>query len=104
MYVVGGWDNSAYGVAEMDSYNPATNTWSTESPMKTPRYQLAGNVINGIFYAIGDQSFDAMGWVEAYDPGPKTRSLYVSKCHSTDDIWANSIQAILGGHIRRLFS
>jgi hypothetical protein len=72
IYVAGGADNSGFGITKMESYNPATNTWSTEPPMKTARYHLAGDDVNGIFYAIGGQIFDDIGWVEAYDPGSKT--------------------------------
>ncbi|HVD61918.1 MAG TPA: invasin domain 3-containing protein [Gemmatimonadaceae bacterium] len=54
----------------VEAYDPATNTWTTKSPMPTPRSMLAVGVLNGIIYAIGGASGSLWGMrtVEAYDP------------------------------------
>jgi len=73
LYVVGG-GASAGGhtdnVAATESYNPATNSWTTRAPMPTPRNALGVGVINGILYAVGGISTSGIevGTVEAYDP------------------------------------
>jgi len=72
IYVAGGYDASGFGVKILQAYNPATNTWSTKAPMTVARYNLAGEVLNNIFYSIGGQSFDDKGWIEAFDLASNT--------------------------------
>lgn len=71
VYVVGG----QIGVTMLSvllSYDPATDTWTTKSPMPTARGAAAAVVANGLLYVIGGCT-DAgcggfVGTVEAYDP------------------------------------
>ncbi|HEY7980191.1 MAG TPA: kelch repeat-containing protein [Candidatus Eremiobacteraceae bacterium] len=68
LYEIGGLNHTALGAVE--AYNPATDTWTTKTPMPTPRYFLASGVINGILYTVGgfDNNVVASSKVEAYDP------------------------------------
>lgn len=59
----------------VEEYDPATNTWTTRTPMPTPRNHAAGGVVNGKIYVIGGRvgsvfvgSSDNLDLVEVYDP------------------------------------
>ena len=56
LFVVGGF-SIVGGVAiysnEVDSYDPGTDSWQTETPMPTARASLGAAVVDGILYAIG---------------------------------------------------
>lgn len=59
--------NLYYGNVEV--YDPVANTWTTKSPMPTPRWGSTVVTVNGLIYAIGGWG----GWpelsvVEVYDP------------------------------------
>ena len=76
LYVVGGFfanpaTNESYVLNTLAVYDPATNTWTTKTPMPTARYGLAVGVVNGVLFAVGgtrgtNGSF--LSIVEAYDP------------------------------------
>ena len=77
LYVVGGLipsgQFSSAAVGTVDSYNPATDTWTTLAPMPTPRFTVAVGVINDILYAAGGQdNFNTFATVESYDPAKNT--------------------------------
>lgn len=60
-------------LANVESYDPASNTWTTRLPMPTKREGLAVAVVNGVMYAIGGDSSDFLGATptnvnEAYVP------------------------------------
>lgn len=76
VYVLGG-QRTDTGVtpgpvtAVMESYDPATNTWSTAPSMPTARMGLVAAVANGRLYAIGgslDGFGTGTGTVEEFDP------------------------------------
>jgi N-acetylneuraminic acid mutarotase len=76
LYAVGGTTgNNADGIPTivntLEAYDPATNTWSTKTPMITGRMGLGVAVLNGLVYAIGGRPpspGDITGANEAYHP------------------------------------
>jgi len=63
-------------LALMESYDPATNTWSPRRSMPTARRGLVAGTINGVIYAAGgaDSSGTPLGTLEAYDVASNTWS------------------------------
>ena len=54
MYVVGGYDFSAYSYfSSMECYDPVTNTWTDLAPMLIARINLSVAVVEGKLYAVG---------------------------------------------------
>jgi len=56
-------------VGTLEAYDPATDSWTTETPMPTPRFSHAAGALNDRFYAIGgNDSFWTIGGglVEAF--------------------------------------
>jgi N-acetylneuraminic acid mutarotase len=58
----------------VEEYDPATDTWTTKSPMPTSRGFHSANVVDGKIYVIGGSEASAPGTnhvrtVEVYDPG-----------------------------------
>jgi N-acetylneuraminic acid mutarotase len=77
LYLVGGLAEfnpfTGIPVNTVDSYNPATDTWTTLAPMPTTRYILAAGVINGKLYAAGGtDNANTLTTVESYDPVANT--------------------------------
>lgn len=80
IYAVGG--NNFSGVNEsggrtVEAYDPASDSWTTKAAMPTPRYMVAGGVVNNILYAVGGAALlsgTLMTTVEAYDPASNTWS------------------------------
>jgi N-acetylneuraminic acid mutarotase len=74
LYAVGGF--YAVGVfngykilATVETYDPATNTWTAKAAMPTPRDLLAVGVVNGVLYAVGGENGSVnFASVEAYTP------------------------------------
>lgn len=67
IYCIGGMINWAQGTVSSGAnevYDPATDTWSTLSPMPTARYGVEACVLGGKIYLIGGDSYA----VEVYDP------------------------------------
>jgi hypothetical protein len=52
LYAVGG-SNGSSTLSLVEAYDPATNTWTSQTPMPTARFFLGGGVVNGILYAVG---------------------------------------------------
>jgi N-acetylneuraminic acid mutarotase len=72
LYAVGGSvpaTSTPVASAEVDAYDPVSNTWTTKAPMPTPRIGFRVGVVNGLLYTVGG---DATGTVEAYDPATNT--------------------------------
>jgi N-acetylneuraminic acid mutarotase len=77
IYAIGG---AVYGMgpagysAEVDAYNPATNTWTVLPPLPTARYLLAAAAgADGTIYAIGGVTASGLSdEVDAYDPATQT--------------------------------
>jgi N-acetylneuraminic acid mutarotase len=76
LYAAGGTTgNNADGIPTivntLEAYDPATNTWTTKTPMITGRMGLGVAVLNGAVYAIGGRPAspgDITGANEAYHP------------------------------------
>jgi len=68
--VVGGEGNpaTASGVfAEVEAYDPATNTWETLAPMTSPRHGMGAAVVGGSLYVPGGANMQAFAAVATHD-------------------------------------
>ena len=80
LYAVGGavMNNGGWTVlANVEVYDPATNTWAAVASMPTARKSLASAVVGGKLYALGGSSFgccpdNALATVEMYDTATNT--------------------------------
>jgi hypothetical protein len=56
--------------ADVDAYDPATNTWHSRAPLPEPRARAGAGVLDGILYVVGgsDASGTVHASVYAYDP------------------------------------
>jgi kelch-like protein 2/3 len=71
LYAIGGTSGSSCpGLANVEAYDPASDTWTTKANMLTPRGNIGVGVVDGLVYAIDGQAGcggDTTA-VEAYDP------------------------------------
>jgi len=69
IYAIGGSQPQSKAVEE---YDPATDTWTTKSPIPTARWGLTTGTVNGKIYAIGGGNVypptKCYRTVEEYDP------------------------------------
>ena len=83
IYVIGGGDSSSTTYMEVETfstveeYDPATDTWTTKSPMPTARGFHSANVVDGKIYIIGGSQASSPDrnhvlTVEVYDPATDT--------------------------------
>jgi N-acetylneuraminic acid mutarotase len=75
LYVVGGAaGNTSTSTPSnaLQSYNPATNTWTKLASMPTARGQLAAAALNGEIYAIAGNDGASNNAVEVYNPATNT--------------------------------
>ena len=75
LYAVGGNSNCCQlntvpgELNTVESYNPATDTWTTKASMPTSRPLLASGVINARRYAVGGTyTGHVLNTVEAFNP------------------------------------
>lgn len=71
VYVIGGGHCQAREyLATVEAYDPASNLWTTRSPMPTPRLDMTATVLDGRIYVMGgiDASETPLATVECYDP------------------------------------
>jgi N-acetylneuraminic acid mutarotase len=76
LYVIGGSNASTLELAPevydtLELYDPATDTWTTEAPMPTPRYGAGTVALNGRLHVVG--GYDAASPVavhEVFTPEP----------------------------------
>jgi N-acetylneuraminic acid mutarotase len=68
--VFGGWAGDALSAVE--EYDPVSNTWSSRTPMPTPRWDLACVTVGNKIYAIGGRNVGVLDTVEIYDPQSNT--------------------------------
>lgn len=73
LYYLGGTtdlENLLGAVADVDAYDPATNTWSGRAPMPDARSRAGAGVVDGILYVVGgsDPTGTMQASVYAYDP------------------------------------
>lgn len=79
LYVAGGW-NVCTPFANLESYDPTSDTWTQRAPMLTARGSHGVGVVNGLLYAVGgevDCGVDIAS-VEAYNPATDTWSVKAS--------------------------
>jgi N-acetylneuraminic acid mutarotase len=74
IYVIGGGRVAGdAGLARVDAYDPATDTWTQKTDIPTARVAVSIAVVNGKIYAIGGggvfEGWQLFATVEAYDPG-----------------------------------
>ncbi|MEO8436498.1 MAG: protein kinase, partial [Pyrinomonadaceae bacterium] len=69
LYVVGGW-NVCTPFANLESYDPITDTWTQRAPLRTARGAHGVAALNGLLYAVGGSTDCGVitASVEAYDP------------------------------------
>ncbi len=75
IYVAGGWDDSNQASANLEIYDPSTNTWSEAAPMPIGRSSAPAVVVGGQFYVIGgciDDDCTPSDNVYRYDPALDT--------------------------------
>jgi hypothetical protein len=85
LYTLGGAAQSGYVIADVDRYDPVTNTWRTLAPMPTPRAGLATAAVGGNIYAIG-------GRVNPFTPcqgGLGPQSLAVERYSVASGTWSS---------------
>lgn len=75
LYVMGGEGNGGEGeglqaLSSVESYDPATNKWTSRAPLPVPLYGAAAAVLDGIIYVGGGGPIanDGKPYVYAYDP------------------------------------
>jgi uncharacterized protein (TIGR03437 family) len=76
LYAMGGANNTT-ALTVVESYNPATNTWSTLPAMPTATDSVNATVENNIIYVIGgyNQSTGRLATVQAFNPATSTWSV-----------------------------
>jgi len=69
IYVAGGFSNTG-AVATVEAYNPATDAWSTVTPLPFRVWGASAAAINGTMYVIGgfDVNNATIGSVEVFTP------------------------------------
>ena len=74
IYAIGGWKPGAQPdgiqLSTVEEYDPATDTWTTKTDMRTERMALGTGVVNGKIYAIGGggKGTTVFPTVEEYEP------------------------------------
>lgn len=86
LYVLGGGFSSRKPTAIVESYDPATNQWSTHTPMPQPRNNVVAEVLDGKIYVVAGLADPSNGTqdpppendpsenVDVYDPATDTWS------------------------------
>ena len=78
IYAIGGTHGDEFTAhAEVEVYDPATDTWTPKTDMPTARGYFSTSVVGGMIYAIGGMGTGLNSWptyavVEAYDPATDT--------------------------------
>lgn len=78
LYVLGGWDADGDPITSVDSYNPATGTWTTLSGVNPAARSAAGvGLVNGKIYLVGGCTNSTCGTSDdtvIFDPAAGTFS------------------------------
>jgi hypothetical protein len=100
LYAVGG-NNAAIGfptnlIGTLEAYNPATNSWSTKTPMPTARGRAAASELNGLLYVLGGDNYTGiLGTVETYNPTSNSWETKNPIPTSRYDLSAGTVNGIL---------
>jgi N-acetylneuraminic acid mutarotase len=112
IYAIGGTAASGDGwpgLASVEEYDPATDTWTTKTDMPDRRAYHSASVVNGKIYVIGggrDLNTSGISAVEAYDPvsdtwttktDMPTKRFFLSTSTVYDKIYA------IGGSVKNQF-
>ena len=70
IYVAGGSTASGQALANLEAYDPKSDSWEVKPPMSAPRWGLASGIIDGKYYVVMGGSPTPNGSVktEEYDP------------------------------------
>ncbi|HEX9659174.1 MAG TPA: kelch repeat-containing protein, partial [Rhodothermales bacterium] len=68
LYVIGGRVPGIGNIASVESYNPATNEWTSRAPMPTARSGLASASLRGRIFVFGGEIPGVYAQNEMYDP------------------------------------
>jgi N-acetylneuraminic acid mutarotase len=75
IYFIGGFDETRNGVADVEAYNPTTNTWRSVAALPALLHHVNAASAGGRIYVVGglsNTSFDAVGLTYEYDPAANT--------------------------------
>jgi N-acetylneuraminic acid mutarotase len=110
LYAIGGLVHGPGGcgnaIPTVETYDPFSNTWTTQMPMPTARWGVAIESVNGKIYAIGGMTTDCaeiLNTVEVYDPATNTWAsktpMPTARAHASADILNGKIY-VVGGQTR----
>ena len=71
VFTIGGFDDVADILADVEAYDPATDTWRTAASLPNPRHHANAAVVGGKIYVVGSlagNGFAAQPDVYVYDP------------------------------------
>jgi len=71
IYVMGGADSTFTVSAANEVYNTSTNTWSSDTPMTTPRGEMGVGSVGGTIWTVGGampSSGSSSNALETFDP------------------------------------
>ena len=110
LYVAGGVKLPDSGfifdvLANLEAYDPVSNSWTTLAAMPTARSAAGAGVVNGILYVMGgaidSSTIDSVSTVEAYDPATNTwstKSPMPTPRHQVGVAVVGNILYAIGGH------
>jgi hypothetical protein len=77
IYVAGGYSSSGI-TATVEAYNPATDSWSTVTPLPFPLYCPSATAVNDTLYVMGGYivGFSTVGSMEALIPFSMSVNMY----------------------------
>ena len=95
IYVIGGVNADDERVADVDVYDPATDTWSSGPSLGYPRAWVVAAAVDGKIYAIGGHApmdpnepggpFSKVNWIQEYVPGDPSWTIKSSGLSARDD-------------------
>jgi len=69
IYAIGGTNTSgSFFFSTVEVYDPGSDSWTTVTPMPTPRQGPGATVINGIIYVAGGRNPANISTLESYNP------------------------------------
>jgi N-acetylneuraminic acid mutarotase len=108
-YLVGGGSYDGVGVftptAELDAYDPATNSWTTRAPMPVLSAAMASATLNGKLFVAGGSDPElgtALGTLSIYDPATDMWSIKASMPTARSDAAgaaAGGLFFVIGGMV-----